>query len=126
MLITLERVNIVGMGVDMEKVSRFRSPPRNLFTDAEVAYCMAQASSAEAFAGTWCAKEAVVKALSNFVSVLPRDVEVTRNSSGAPHAQLRAASLPSGAGPSPQLHVSITHAGGFALAVASATLSNVD
>jgi len=112
----------VGTGVDVEEVSRFRSPTRGLFTDAEVAYCTAQADAAEAFAGTWCAKEAVVKALSAVVAVLPRDIEVTRDSSGAPHARVRTASRASGQDPLPQLHVSITHAGGVAVAVAAATL----
>lgn len=110
------------MGVDVEEVRRFHSSPPGLFTDAEVAHCTAQADAAEAFAGTWCAKEAAVKALSDVVAVLPRDIEVTRDSRGAPHARLRASSPASGVGPLPQLHVSIAHAGGVAVAVAAATL----
>ena len=109
---------VLGMGVDVEEVRRFHSPPPGLFTDAEVAYCLAQGDSAEAFAGTWCAKEAVVKALSAYLVVLPRDIEVTRDAAGAPHATVRWASLGSGA--RPELHVSISHAGGFAVAVATA------
>lgn len=109
------------MGVDVEEVSRFRQPPSDLFTEAEVAYCTAQGDSAEAFAGTWCAKEAVVKALSAHISVLPRDIEVTRGPNGAPRAELRASARIAGAsGVLPQIHISITHAGGLAVAVAAA------
>lgn len=109
------------MGVDVEEVSRFRQPPSDLFTEAEVAYCTAQGDSAEAFAGTWCAKEAVVKALSAHISVLPRDIEVTRGPNGAPRAELHASARIAGAsGVLPQIHISITHAGGLAVAVAAA------
>ena len=108
------------MGVDMEEVRRFRSPPPGLFTDAEVAYCSAQGDPAEAFAGTWCAKEAAVKALSAYLVVLPRDIEVTRDANGAPHATVRRTSPDSAA--LPKLHVSISHAGGFAVAVAAAVI----
>lgn len=108
------------MGVDVEDVGRFRQPPPGLFTDAEVAYCTAQGNPAEAFAGTWCAKEAVVKAVTDYAVVLPRDIEVTRDPRGAPRAEIRATSGRETA--LPQLHVSISHSGGFAVAVAAAVL----
>ena len=111
------------MGVDVEGVGRFDSPPRGLFTDAEVAYCTAQGNPAEAFAGTWCAKEAAVKALSAHLLLSPREIEVTRDPRGAPQAEIRATSGRDAA--LPQLHVSITHAGGFAVAVAAAVLPGV-
>ena len=113
---------VVGMGVDVERVDRFRQPRRGLFTDAEVAYCTAQGDPAEAFAGTWCAKEAAVKALTEYMRVLPRDIEVTRDANGAPRAEVRAATTGSGA--LPNLHVSITHADGLAVAVAAAVLQD--
>ena len=111
------------MGVDVERVDRFRQPPPGLFTEVEVAYCTAQGNPAEAFAGTWCAKEAAVKALSDHVLLLPRDIEVTRGPAGAPNAAVRTSARAAGAGGVlPQLHISITHAGGLAVAVAAAVL----
>ena len=111
------------MGVDVERVDRFRQPPPGLFTEAEVTYCTAQGNPAEAFAGTWCAKEAAVKALSDHVFLLPRDIEVTRSPAGAPSAAVRTSARAAEAGGVlPQLHISITHAGGLAVAVAAAVL----
>jgi len=112
--------HIVGIGVDVEQVDRFRTLPPGLFTEAEVAYCTARADPAEALAGTWCAKEAAVKSLSSYLTVLPRDIEVTRDPAGAPKAALRDSRR--GLQELPQLHVSISHAGGIAIAVAAAVL----
>ena len=108
------------MGVDVEQVSRFHQPPGGLFTDEEVSYCMAQADAAEAFAGTWCAKEAAVKALRSYVAVVPRDIHVTRDHRGAPHAAVHREGVARAR--VPQLLVSISHSGGFAVAVAAAVL----
>ena len=51
------------MGVDIEATERWRAPDLRLFTDDELTSCSGRANPAEAFAGTWCAKEAVVKAV---------------------------------------------------------------
>lgn len=109
------------MGVDVEQVSRFHQPPGGLFTDEEVSYCMAQADAPEAFAGTWCAKEAAVKALSSYVAVVPRDIHVQRDDRGAPHAGVHHERLVDAT--VPQLFVSISHSGGFAVAVVAAVLA---
>ena len=113
----------MGVGVDVEAVSRFATPPRGVFADVEVAYCLAQADPAESFAGTWTAKEAVLKALSGWGRLSVREVVITRDDTGAPKAALvrRQRAAPSGSqAAQPELSVSIAHAAGFAVAVAVA------
>ena len=107
---------IVGIGVDIEVVERFRSDVRGLFTAAEQRYCLEQPDTAEAFAGTWCAKEATVKALTGWRLVSLREVEVVRAGNGAP--SMTVVGQPS----APPVYVSIAHASSMALAVAVATV----
>ena len=40
-------------------------PTRRNFTEAEIAYCLAQPDPRASFTGRWCAKEATIKALSS-------------------------------------------------------------
>lgn len=103
----------VGVGIDIEAVARWQHADPRLFTDEENDYCRSRADSAEAYAGTWCAKEAVVKAVRPTAPVLTRQVCVTRDQEGAPWAGLP-----------PELGlralVSISHSAGMAMAVAIA------
>ena len=79
---------IVGLGVDMEEISRMREAIERhgraflerVFTPAEIAYCERHRDSAERFAGRFAAKEATMKALGTGWSrgVRWRDIEVTR------------------------------------------------
>jgi holo-[acyl-carrier protein] synthase len=111
-----------GVGVDAEDISRWADPDLRLFTPAEQAHCVAAGSGrarAERFAGRWCAKEAVVKAVAAFTGpVVPtlRDVEVVPDAAGRPLVQLSdrlaAAAL--------DVAVSITHTPSMAIAVAVA------
>lgn len=104
---------IVGVGVDVEPVERFAQPDARLFHEAELAYCQAQADPARARAGTWCAKEAAVKALAGWHPVGLREVAVSRDAAGAPSVTVLAPGAPT-------VQVSITYAAGFATAVAIA------
>jgi len=62
--------NIVGIGVDIEDISRFvklnfnknQSFYKKMFTDKEIEYCLKQASPYQHFAARFCAKEAFIKA----------------------------------------------------------------
>ena len=62
---------IVGVGVDIEEVSRFYNLPfkdnqnfyKKIFTEKEIKYCLAKGSPPACFAVRFSAKEAVVKAL---------------------------------------------------------------
>ena len=65
-----------GVGIDIEAISRFRQPAMRLFRPTEIDFCSSQQDPAEAFAGRWCAKEAVVKAISGRRVLSIRDVEI--------------------------------------------------
>jgi len=108
-----------SVGVDAERVDRWRSADTRLFTDAENAHCRAQGRPEESYAGRWAAKEAVVKAVFPFCVVGPRDVEVVAGADGAPRVRLR---LPSWAADLVEVVVSISHTSHMAVAVAVADL----
>lgn len=102
-----------GVGVDAEEIARWHEPDLRLFTPAERAHC---GTSAERFAGRWCAKEAVVKALGPFVAASVRDVEVLAEPSGRPVVRLADRLAAAGV----VVAVSITHTRSVAVAVAVA------
>ena len=118
---------IVGLGVDMEEVSRIREVISRhgrifldrIFTSAEVAYCERHRDPAERYAARFAAKEATMKALGTGWSkgVRWRDIEVTRKPGGRPtivlHGIAREHADRMGAR---HLSLSLTHTGNFALA----------
>lgn len=118
---------IVGLGVDMEEVSRIREVISRhgrifldrIFTSAEVAYCERHRDPAERYAARFAAKEATMKALGTGWSkgVRWRDIEVTRKPGGRPtivlHGIAREQADRLGAR---HLSLSLTHTGNFALA----------
>ena len=118
---------IVGLGVDMEEVSRIREAISRhgrifldrVFTSGEVAYCERHRDPAERYAARFAAKEAMMKALGTGWSkgVRWRDIEVTRKPGGRPTILLHGAAHEHaermGAR---QISLSLTHSGNFALA----------
>ncbi len=82
----------VGIGLDLTEIAEFERLPfetnqafyRRMFTDAEIAYCRAQASPARHFAARFAAKEAAVKAFSAVAPLGYWQIEVTRLPSGGP------------------------------------------
>lgn len=79
----------MNVGVDVESVERFESAADDLalyalFTDEERAYCSGFEDAAERYAGTWCAKEAAVKALWPWERLEPRRIHVRRSVDGRP------------------------------------------
>lgn len=112
---------IIGVGIDAEPVARFDHPPVEIFTRDEIAFCQGQSRSSEAFAGTWCAKEAALKSLSHWARLSLRDVEVVRDDRGAPGIRLTPPpSSVAEAGTTPTVFVSLTYTEGLAAAVALA------
>ncbi|OLT19336.1 hypothetical protein BJF78_11005 [Pseudonocardia sp. CNS-139] len=109
-----ELADLPGVGVDAEEIARWHAPDLRLFTPAERAHCLS-GLSAERFAGRWCAKEAVVKALAPWVAANVRDVEIVAEPDGRPVVRL-GPRLPAGLA----VTVSITHTGSMAIAVAVA------
>ena len=118
---------IVGLGVDMEEISRLREVIKRhgkiflerIFTPAEIAYCERHRDPVERYTARFAAKEATMKALGTGWSrgVRWRDIEVTRMPGGRPtivlhgvagkHAEHMGAR---------HISLSITHSGNFALA----------
>jgi holo-[acyl-carrier protein] synthase len=120
-------VSIVGIGVDIERIDRFRPSSRSqaledrVFTNDELEYCRAQAVPERHFAARFAAKEAAVKALGVFrPGTLITEVEVYKEGS-SPVPRLRligdvviSANL--------KLHVSMSHADSYATAFVIAEL----
>jgi holo-[acyl-carrier protein] synthase len=111
----------VTVGVDCEEIDRWRrllsmptAPDLRVFHAKEHAYCLSFADPAPHYAGRWCAKEAVVKALSRAGPLSVRDVAILSEPSGAPYVELSASRVRRA---TPQIAVSITHTARTALAV---------
>ena len=117
------------IGIDAVSVDRFRaalarSPglEQRLFTAAERAYCRSKADPPLHLAGTLAAKEAVIKARRlGSLAVWSRRIEILRHAGGAPWSRV--------VGYADPMHVSISHDGPVAVAVAlgdPASLRTVD
>jgi len=103
--------DVAGLGVDIEPVARFADPDLRLFTPSEIAHCLGRPDASERFAGRWCAKEAVLKALTGAPGRYSlRDVEIVSGPQGEPHARVN--------GYAGTVLVSIAHDGVTAVAVA--------
>lgn len=76
-----------GIGVDVEEHTRWRGDDLRLdalFTEAERARCEALDDPGAQLAGLWCAKEAVFKAVSPYLRLTLRDIEVVHDPAGRP------------------------------------------
>lgn len=84
----------LGIGVDIEDISRFRGLTREkdkrflsrIFTDKELDYCFSRANIEQHLAGRFTAKEAVIKTLNALSKekLNYRDIEVLNDESGSP------------------------------------------
>lgn len=79
------------IGIDIEGIKRFErllahKPQllKKLFSDAEYGHALKQTNPAQTLTGIWCAKEAVVKALSQVALLDLRAVQIMHLDSGAP------------------------------------------
>jgi len=122
---------IRGLGIDAASISRARALierfgerfTRRAFTELERSYCDSRRDPAQSYAGRFAAKEAVMKVLhSGWGSgVRFKEIEVQRGKTGQPlillngNAKRRADQLEIS-----DIHVSLTHEGDLALAVAVA------
>lgn len=114
---------IVGLGIDLAEVARYRFDERALawfarkvYTEYELAYALRKRNWHERLAGFYAAKEATRKA---FGHAIPwRNVGVTHEPSGKPTIELlgRAASLMHRRGVR-TIHLSITHTSASAAAI---------
>lgn len=86
---------IKGIGVDILDISRMAKVIMQtqfvlrVFTEKERAYAFSCSRTPEVFAGIFCAKEAVVKALgTGFAGMRFHDIEVLHDSAGKPYIEL--------------------------------------
>ena len=114
---------IIGMGIDLAEVARYRFDEeklawfaRKVYTEEEIAYAARKRNRAERYAGFFAAKEATRKA---FGHAIPwRLVGVSHERSGKPVIKLfgEAASLLERRGVR-AIHLTITHTASMAAAV---------
>jgi holo-[acyl-carrier protein] synthase len=127
-------VAVVGVGIDAVEITRLqtavsRTPTlmQRLFTEAEQHGCVAGDGALRhaGLAARFAAKEAVAKAMGTGVSGFAwRDIEVTNDDRGAPHAALhQGAAARAKAMGGDRLHLSLSTTG--TTAVASAVLESV-
>jgi holo-[acyl-carrier protein] synthase len=118
-----------AVGVDLEEVTKFEKALKGnrrffarAFSKREIAYSGSKAGPARHFAGTFAAKESVVKAVGQLVGGPTKisDFEIVRSKSGVPSVKWLG---PVNAGPKElQVRVSISHTTHYAVAVALAML----
>ena len=121
-------MNVIGHGVDLVQIERIERMLEDhgdrflqrCFVESEIAYAeIAPAVRAERIAARFAAKEAVLKALGTGLrdGIDWKDITVTRNDLGAPGVVLvgRAAEIAAELGIS-GWRISLSHAGGFAMA----------
>lgn len=79
------------IGIDIENVDRFKNLNQHLvervYTINEIEYCNSHANSHVHLAGVWCAKEAVVKALSD-LNLSVNKIEILHRDNGAPYVNI--------------------------------------
>ena len=79
------------IGIDIENIERFENLSQHLiervYTKNEIEYCSSRTNPHIHFAGMWCAKEAVVKAL-NDLSLAVSEIEILHKSNGAPYINI--------------------------------------
>lgn len=89
----------IGIGVDIEGIDRFRNkdPDKDsiflnkIFTPKELDYCYSKKNYAQHLCARFCAKEAVIKALSSFETnyIEYNRIEVLNHENGMPYITIR-------------------------------------
>ena len=105
---------IVGIGIDIAEVARYRFNDvklawfaRKIYTEREIAYAMRKRNWAERLAGFFAAKEATRKA---FGHAIPwRWIGVAHERSGKPTIELSSGAAPTTQRGVKTIHLSITH-----------------
>jgi holo-[acyl-carrier protein] synthase len=120
-------MKVLGIGLDLETTASFRKKPsvsskrlyERLFSPEEIEYCRGFRDPAPRFAGRFCAKEAIVKALGTVIAANVFDFEIRNDSLGAPKVLLRSRRRPLRRFLARhEILISITHTDDLAAAVA--------
>lgn len=114
-------MNNFSIGTDIEDLSRFegKNPEndmlffRKIYTNSEIEYCFSHKNPASHLCARFCAKEAVVKALSDFdiKDVYYRDIEILNREDGSPFVVLNKY-------PHLSVKISLSHCKTYAVAMA--------
>ncbi len=108
-------MTILGIGTDIEKVSRFKKYERDdkfvtrIFTEKEIEYCYSNKNFHQHLAGRFCAKEAFIKA-SQDKTISLNKIEILNKEDGAPFINVLNKDFKD------KIHVSISHTTDFAQA----------
>jgi phosphopantetheine--protein transferase-like protein len=84
----------ISIGCDIEENSRFENKTPDfldkIFTKSELEYSLKSKKYSHHLCARFCAKEAIVKALSEFKinDVFYKDIEITNKENGAPKARI--------------------------------------
>jgi phosphopantetheine--protein transferase-like protein len=110
-----------SIGCDLEKIKRFEKTISDehflgkVYTKTEIEYCLSKTNPAQHLTTRWCAKEAVVKALSGLGinSMEFKKIEIINNAEGYPVVSIhdpRCKDI--------ETKISLSHSGGMAMATA--------
>lgn len=82
---------IFNIGIDIEKVSRFKEKNKKLFEKifSEKELKNMKYHNAQHLAGLFCAKESIIKACSPMEKLQLRDIEILHDKNGMPYAVIR-------------------------------------
>ena len=104
---------ISGIGTDIELISRFKKKCANknflelIFTEKEIKYCERKKKPHISYAGKFCAKESVIKALGKKMSF--QEIEIINNQEGKPRVYIKGKL-------NKNINCTISHSGGYAIA----------
>jgi len=111
------------LGIDCEETERWaemlplleEAEGKALFFPDEHSYCRSFADPAPRYAGVWCAKEAVYKAVSSVFRLTLRDIKIVSDGSSQPRVEFSNKDL---SGWEKSISLSITHTSRTAMAAA--------
>ena len=112
---------ISGVGIDIEPISSFKEGKLNknflnlIYTKKEVQYCKSKKDSYMSFAGKFCAKEAVIKAIDKNIPM--KDIEIINNNEGKPLVFIKGKKQKN-------IFCSISHSNDYAIAQAIIEMKN--
>ena len=119
-----------NVGIDCEDMERWRrmlpklteKVQQKLFTEEEHRYCRSYKDPAPHYAARWCAKEAVLKALSPFYKISLRQIEILVDQNGRPFCKFNDPEISK---LELEVRISISHSKETAVAVAMIAIKRV-